>query len=147
MILDMKQITYISILLVLATAFIVYNFVVYTQKEIYGNVVLSEKAFNGQNLWLNNNCNSCHQIYGLGGYLGPDLTNVYSFRKKNDSYIKAMFNSGTKSMPVFHFTEIEKDELLQFLIEVDQTGISPNPKAQIDFDGWVNINANVGNHE
>lgn len=135
----MKQRKYVLFLLALSTFFLAYNFKIYTGKEDYGNVVLSEKAVRGQNLWLKNNCNSCHQVYGLGGYLGPDLTNIYSFRKQNDSYLKAMFNSGIQSMPLFDFNETQQDELLQFLKEIDQTGLSPNIETEIKFNGWISI--------
>lgn len=143
----MKPRKYLLILLLLSTLFFVYNFFIYTDSSAYGNIHLSEKAVRGENLWLKNNCNSCHQIYGLGGYLGPDLTNVYSFRQKNDAYLKAMFNSGIKTMPLFQFNESEKEELLQFLKEVDQTGHYPNINAKINTDGWVEIQYKKDAHE
>jgi nitric oxide reductase subunit C len=143
----MKPRKYLFILLLLSTIFLVYNFFIYTDSSAYGNVHLSEKAVRGENLWLKNNCNSCHQIYGLGGYLGPDLTNVYSFRQNNDAYLKAMFNSGIKTMPLFQFNESEKEELLQFLKEVDQTGHYPNINAKINRDGWVEIKYKNDTHE
>jgi nitric oxide reductase subunit C len=143
----MKPRKYLLILLLLSTLFLVYNFIIYTDNSAYGTIRLSEKAIRGENLWLNNNCNSCHQIYGLGGYLGPDLTNVYSFRKNNDAYLKAMFNSGIKTMPLFHFNESEKEELLQFLKEIDQTGHYPNINAKINADGWVEIKYKNDTHE
>ncbi len=143
----MKPRKYLLILLLLSTLFFVYNFFIYADSSAYGNIHLSEKAVRGENLWLKNNCNSCHQIYGLGGYLGPDLTNVYSFRQKNDTYLKAMFNSGIKTMPLFQFNESEKEELLQFLKEVDQTGHYPNINAKINTDGWVEIQYKKETHE
>ncbi|MGL2962803.1 c-type cytochrome [Flavobacterium sp. RSB2_4_14] len=111
----------------------------YTSKEDYGKIHLSKKAIQGENIWLNNNCNSCHQLYGLGGYLGPDLTNVYSNKNKNEYYLKAMFNSGLKSMPKFKFSSYEKETLIQFLKEVDQTGYYPNTSAVSEYNGWVVI--------
>lgn len=143
----MKPKKNLLILLLLTTLFFVYNFFIYTDNSSYGNIHLSEKAIRGENLWLKNNCNSCHQIYGLGGYLGPDLTNVYSFRQNNDAYLKAMFNSGIKTMPLFQFNESEKEELLQFLKEVDQTGHYPNINAKINRDGWVEIKYKNDTHE
>lgn len=135
------------LLLLLLTVFGTYNYNIYNDQSAFGKIKLSEKALQGEKIWLKNNCNSCHQLYGLGGYLGPDLTNVYAFRKKNDTYLKAMFNSGTKAMPNFDFNETEKEELLQFLIEVDKTGHYPNIKASIETDGWVKIQYKNENHE
>ncbi|WP_169051715.1 cytochrome c [Flavobacterium sp. H122] len=93
----------------------------------------------GQQLWQKNNCFNCHQLYGLGGYLGPDLTNIYSNPNKGPGYIRAMLKSGVKTMPVFHFSKQETDALLSFLKEVDKTGQYPNYNANMKPDGWVEI--------
>ena len=68
-----------------------------------------------------------HQLYGLGGYLGPDLTNVYSKTASNEAYIKGIIKSGVKQMPAFEISEEEMNALLQFLKNVDQSG-SSNPQ-------------------
>jgi nitric oxide reductase subunit C len=130
---------YLLILLVLVTIFTLYNFNIYSSKDNYTTIRLTEKAIKGENIWLQNNCNSCHQIYGLGGYLGPDITNVYSREGKGEKYIKTIVNSGIKSMPKFNFNEEEKDLLVQFFKEVDQTGYYPDINATISNDGWVTI--------
>ena len=123
----------------LMSAFVVYNAILYTSEKNYYEVKLSEKGIAGENIWLKNNCNSCHQIYGLGGYLGPDLTNVYSKKHAGESYIKAIVNSGIRSMPKFNFSETEKDNLVQFLKEIDQTGYYPNTEVKIGKDGWLDV--------
>lgn len=138
---------YLFLLLLLLALFSSYNYIIYTDTSAYGKVQLSEKALQGEKLWLQNNCNSCHQIYGLGGYLGPDLTNVYAFRKCDEGYLKSMFNSGIKAMPKFDFNETEKAGLLQFLKEIDQTGHYPNTKSTIEADGWVKIQNQNETHE
>lgn len=128
---------YLLFLSLLISLFFAYNFIIYTSKEDYGTIHLSKKAIQGETIWLKKNCNSCHQFYGLGGYLGPDLTNVYS--KRDEANIKAMLNSGVNTMPKFSFNETEKDALIQFLKEVDQTGYYPNKEAAIEPNGWVKI--------
>jgi nitric oxide reductase subunit C len=100
---------------------------------------LSPMAVKGQQLFQNNRCWSCHQLYGLGGYLGPDLTNVYSAEGKGPTYIKAFLNSGVKSMPQFTFSEEEKNELVEYFKQVDETGIYPNYDAEIEATGWVKL--------
>lgn len=117
-----------------------YNISLYTQ-NISGSTAptLSKQALKGEKLWQENNCTACHQIYGLGGYLGPDLTNISSNPKKGLEYAKAFFNSGTKSMPKFNFSDDEKDQLAAFLQEIDQTGFYPNTEAEFDNSGWVTI--------
>jgi nitric oxide reductase subunit C len=123
----------------LITTFCCYNWVIYTQKNPNYTPILSQKALKGQSLWQENNCFSCHQLYGLGGYLGPDLTNVFSSKGKGPSYIKAFLNSGIKAMPQFSFSENDKEALVAFLKEVDQTGYYPNYQAKIKPNGWVAI--------
>lgn len=136
---------YLLFFLLLLSTFSVYNYFLYTSKTDYGTFHLSEKAIQGENLWLKNNCNSCHQLYGLGGYLGPDLTNVYA--RQNEDYLKAMLNSGIKVMPRFNFNTSEKEALVLFLNEVDQTGYYPNIEAKLETDGWVDIKRKILDYE
>ncbi|TDQ25400.1 c-type cytochrome [Tenacibaculum caenipelagi] len=127
----------IAVIGVLITFFCFYNFLIYTSKEKETPVKLSKKAIKGQKIWQDNNCWSCHQVYGLGGYLGPDLTNIYS--TKDSNYIKAMLNSGIQSMPKFSFTEEDKEAIVAYLKTIDSTGYYPNYEAIIKPNGWVEL--------
>lgn len=129
----------IIVIVTLMLIFIGYNFFIYTSNRTKNDIKLTEVALKGQKLWQNNNCWSCHQIYGLGGYLGPDLTNIYSNNKKGKEYIKAFLNSGIKSMPKFNFSEDEKEALAVFLQQIDKTGYYPNKNADFKINGWVEI--------
>lgn len=131
--------SYILTIAILIALFGVYNYVVYNTDGYVTVEKLSPLAVKGQQLFQNNRCWSCHQLYGLGGYFGPDLTNIYSSEGKGPTYIKAFLNSGVKSMPQFHFSEAEKDALVQYLKQVDETGIYPNFNAQIETTGWVKL--------
>jgi len=137
-----NQLYYRLFFLLLVAFFFCYNFRIYNQNSDYGAVHLSKKALAGENLWRQYNCNSCHQLYGLGGYIGPDLTNIYSQPGKGAPQIIAMLNSGVKAMPLFHFTESEKEELVNFFKAVDQTGKYPNHQAVIEPNGWVSFKTN-----
>ena len=130
---------YIFAIAILLAFFAIYNLIVYNSDGYVSVEKLSPAAVHGQQLFQKNRCWSCHQLYGLGGYLGPDLTNVYSDENKGPLYIKAFLNSGVKSMPLFDFSEEEKDALVQYLKQVDQTGIYPNFDADFEASGWVKI--------
>lgn len=84
-----------------------------------------EGAGKGKLLFQKNNCISCHQIFGLGGYMGPDLTNVISAPGKGELYAKSFIKNGTQRMPNFNFTDEEADALIAYLKQVDAAGISP----------------------
>jgi len=127
---------YKILITIFVLGFSFYNFLIYNQ-EAPTEVYLSEDAIKGQQLFQNKNCISCHQLYGLGGYLGPDLTNIVS--KRGDIYVKAMLNSGIASMPKFNFSDDESNSILQFLKAVDHTGIYPNLNSTSNIYGWVNI--------
>ncbi len=130
---------YIFVIAILLALFGFYNYVVYNTDGYVAVEKLSPTAVKGQQLFQSNRCWSCHQLYGLGGYLGPDLTNIYSSEGKGPNYIKAFLNSGVKSMPQFNFSEEEKDALVEYLRLVDETGIYPNYDAEIEASGWVKI--------
>jgi len=124
---------------ILVMVFLVYNAIVYFQGATINNHKLSETALKGEQLYQEYNCTACHQIYGLGGYLGPDLTNVISVKGKGEGYVKAFLNSGVKSMPKFNFSEEEKSALVAFLSAVDKTGFYPNYEAEKNTLGWIEL--------
>ncbi len=114
----------LSVFLSLIVLFLLYSAVLYCReyKEVLPADVLAQ---DGKMIWQQKNCVSCHQLYGLGGHLGPDLTNVYG--KKGEPYIKAFLQSGTTVMPNYHLTENEMQALISFLKYTSSTGISdPN---------------------
>ena len=127
------------VMAILIIFFVIYNIVVYTQGTSNNTLLMSEKAIKGEQLYQDYNCTSCHQFYGLGGYLGPDLTNVISSKNKGPEYVKAFLNSGVKAMPKFNFTEEEKEAFVQFFNEVDQTGYYPIEEAVKEPNGWVDM--------
>lgn len=79
----------------------------------------SVQAAAGKQLYQRHNCQACHQLYGLGGYLGPDLTTAWSDPKRGPAYLRALLQSGGSRMPNFHFTKNEVASLLAYLRSVD----------------------------
>ncbi|WKZ61392.1 MAG: cytochrome c [Cyclobacteriaceae bacterium] len=108
---------YVGLLL----SFSVYTMFVYTQPVVVDAQISADPAV-GKMIWQERNCSACHQLYGLGGFLGPDLTNVYSATGKGSLYIKAFVSSGTTVMPSFDMSEKELEHLLAFLAHVDASG-------------------------
>ena len=88
----------------------------------------------GKRIWQKYNCNACHQVYGLGGFLGPDLTNVYG---KGAGYIKAFLQNGTQVMPDFKLSEEEKNDLVAYLRYLDRLGKADPRTFKILRDGSI----------
>lgn len=106
---------------ILIVSFLVYSIGVYTSGTAASenNPILDAAAIEGKKLWQKHNCSSCHQLYGLGGFIGPDLTTTIS--RKGGAYAKAIILSGTKRMPHYSLTEQEADAITNFLSYVDTT--------------------------
>jgi nitric oxide reductase subunit C len=107
---------------------------------LYSHLPVSKPNFNvsekkGKALWQKHNCTACHQIYGLGGYLGPDLTNEYSLR--GPTFIHIFLQAGNATMPNYHLSESEIQELTDYLKSVDQTGKSDPRKFSINANGTI----------
>lgn len=124
----------ISVLLFLLFSFLCYSFYLYYYLPVK-STSHSLEAATGKLYWQKYNCNACHQIYGLGGYLGPDLTNVYS--KRGPDYIKAFLKNGTSIMPAFHLTEKETKDLVSFLKDIDASGSSDPKTFTSRYDGII----------
>jgi nitric oxide reductase subunit C len=111
----------------LFVAYLLYSIIVYT-KGTEKNIVVSadeqSRIKNGSHLFQRYNCTACHQLYGLGGYLGPELTTAYSDPVRGELYMKAFLKAGGPRMPNFHFKEEEVNALISFFKYVDTTAIT-----------------------
>jgi nitric oxide reductase subunit C len=138
---SLKEIrTYRFIMIVLVVVFGLYNVVVYNSShEKAIDYVYTESALRGAKIYQKYNCTACHQLYGLGGYLGPDLTNCASMDNRGPEYIKAIVNAGVKTMPKFNFTDQELNDIVSFLKNVDSTGFYPNRHSKTRLSGWVEL--------
>ena len=111
------------IFVVIASSFFFMTFFVYSNYPDRGiHKKLSPDAKQGLALWQRNNCQVCHQIYGFGGFLGPDLTNIMARRPDEDW--TEILTVGRKQMPAFHFNEGDRTAILAYLRAVDETGQS-----------------------
>jgi nitric oxide reductase subunit C len=111
-------------LFTMLVAFVAYSYAVYTSRAP-GDITGNAMAIRGKGAFQKYNCIACHQLYGLGGYMGPDLTNVLSEAGKGEAYAAAFLKSGTRRMPNFNLSDEEIACLLAYLRAVDATGVSP----------------------
>jgi nitric oxide reductase subunit C len=126
----------------LCAAFAVYSLYVYTAgTESAPGRPLTPSVKAGLDLFQQKNCVACHQFYGLGGYMGPDLTNVVSDPDKGGVYARSFLESGTSRMPDYGFSESEIDDLIQFLEFVDATGQYPPKQPELRWYGTVAYDA------
>lgn len=100
---------------VLVACFAVQTVLVYTDEKAEP---LSEHALGGRRLWHQHNCQACHQLYGQGGFLGPDLTNFAS--RMNSTRMKSLLTVGSGQMPPFDFDDDEISQMTAFLDAMDQ---------------------------
>lgn len=129
--------TSILLFVVLAAAFLGYSFHLYSKSEPEQTTFNKTLASEGRLVWQKYNCQSCHQLYGLGGYLGPDLTNVYSALYKGEDYIKGFVLGGTNQMPAFALNDSEMVQLMEFLKMTDASGVSDPRLFTVTKDGMI----------
>lgn len=126
----------IKVFVLLGLLFLFFGYSFYLYKLNYSPensaTALADK---GKKLWQAKNCGACHQIYGLGGYLGPDLTNIYSTRSKE--HIKAFLHTGTNIMPAFNLNDSEVSQIVAYLKSIDATGIAAPYRLKIKYDGSI----------
>lgn len=82
---------------------------------------LSEAAREGRALWQAYACQTCHQFYGQGGFLGPDLTNAAS--RVDSTRLVSLLTVGSGQMPPLGFTDAEAAAMAAFLREMDRPEI------------------------
>jgi len=124
----------IIIAAVLLPAFLFYTAYIYVSPPS-GRIYSSTEVSRGKAVWQKYNCQACHQVYGLGGFLGPDLTNVYS--KRGRDFIHAFLLTGSPVMPVFKLTNEEMNDLTAFLRNIDSSGTADPRSFKLSIDGTI----------
>jgi nitric oxide reductase subunit C len=94
------------------------------------NTPLSAQAVLGSKVWHRHNCQACHQIYGFGGFLGPDVTNVAARLGDAEGSVEALaerlatvLTTGSERMPAFHLEPEDRLALATFFVELSETGV------------------------
>jgi nitric oxide reductase subunit C len=83
---------------------------------------LTPQVVAGKLVWERNNCIGCHTLLGEGAYFAPELGNVYTRFGNSTDAIKIFIATrpaqgvpGRRSMPQFHLSDTELENLAQFL--------------------------------
>lgn len=118
----------------LVVAFLSYSGYLYSHLPVKAATITNE-ADKGKAIWQQYNCNACHQIYGQGGYLGPDLTNAYS--RRGPAFLAVLIGNGTNIMPNYHLSETEIKELINYLKNIDASGKSDPKTFIIQSNGFI----------
>ena len=113
----------LSVFILLFTSYTVYSSWVYTKGTDRGTVMNAQEQ-EGKKIYQQYNCTSCHQIFGLGGYLGPELTTVISDKRRGEAYARIYLQSGAIRMPNFHFTPEQINNIIAYLKYVDANAFS-----------------------
>ena len=129
---DFAQTPMRTLLSALCAIFVVYSVLIYTTSPAHGPEASAEER-TGFHVWQTHNCVSCHQLYGLGGYMGPDLTNVSS--TSGEERIRTFVRYGTGRMPAHVLSDSEIDGLVAFLAWVDRSGRSKVPEEAVHWTG------------
>ncbi|HEX9729589.1 MAG TPA: cytochrome c [Gemmatimonadales bacterium] len=103
------------LLSVLLTGFVVQTALVYSDER---HEPLSNAAVRGREIWHRDACQVCHQLYGNGGFLGPDLTNA--FGRVDPVRLRSLLTVGSGQMPAFRLTDDEVNDVREFLRSMDR---------------------------
>ncbi len=106
------------LLTVLTACFVVQSGLVYSDDV---DIELSEEAVRGRKLFHQYSCQVCHQLWGQGGFLGPDLTNAGS--RVDEARLSSLLTYGSGQMPALHMSAGEIAALRAFLTEIDRPDI------------------------
>ena len=105
-------------MVVLVLSFVAQTTLVYSDER---SEPLSEAAMSGRALWHREACQTCHQLYGQGGFLGPDLTNAAS--RVDPTRLASLLQVGSGQMPALHLTDAEIADVSAFLSEIDRPDV------------------------
>ena len=102
----------------LVASFLVQTTLVYTDPP--RPEPMTGAALEGAKLWHEHNCQSCHQLYGFGGFLGPDLTNFTA--RTTEQRLREVMTGQSAQMPAFDLGEDGLNQMWEFLAYMNETG-------------------------
>lgn len=114
-----------TVLAILLCGYAVFSVWVYQEGTRHPEASLSEAARRGKQQFQNANCVACHQLFGLGGYMGPDLTLVTS--RRSEAEIRWILQNGMGRMPNPGLDEAGSDDLIAYLRAVRAVSSVPRP--------------------
>jgi len=88
---------------------------------VYGDAregPIDEAAQRGRQIWHERGCQACHQLWGNGGFLGPDLTNAAS--RVDDVRLGQLLTVGSGQMPAMGLSEAQIADVRAFLESIDR---------------------------
>jgi nitric oxide reductase subunit C len=111
-----------ALLAVLVLTFVGQTWLVYGDEGT--EVRLEGDALAGSQLWHDGGCQTCHQIYGYGGFIGPDLTNLRGRLGAPGmaARLDDVLVTGPGQMPDFGMPPEDRARIGAFLTEMDRTG-------------------------
>lgn len=101
-----KIITIASLLITL------YCLLIYSFRSVHPKKDFSVEAQMGYLVWQKNKCFACHKIYGLGGFIAPDLTSIT--QRLDQKTFEHIIKKGTRNMPRYSLTKKEINHLYSF---------------------------------
>jgi nitric oxide reductase subunit C len=102
----------------LVACFVIQSGLVYSDDT---DLVLSETAIEGRRLFHVYACQVCHQTWGQGGFLGPDITNAAS--RVDSARLTLLLTVGSGQMPVFGFSGSQIASIRAYLQELDRPDV------------------------
>lgn len=88
-------------------------------------VALSSNAREGQTIFRSHGCQSCHALFGMGGFLGPDLTNAA--RRVPPARFAELLQDGSGPMPAYHLDGLQRAAVFAYLEAINATGQGTPP--------------------
>lgn len=91
---------------------------------------ITAQARQGQALFRSHGCQSCHALFGMGGFLGPDLTNAAA--RVPPARFDELLQSGSGPMPAYHLQAPDRAALWAYLQALDASGQGTPPPPPAD---------------
>ncbi|HAK57041.1 MAG: cytochrome c [Vicinamibacterales bacterium] len=108
----------------LVATYVVVSVVAYTDFPRRASIPpLTELEHEGLLVWRRHNCQACHQVFGFGGFLGPDLTNRVGDDTATDA-LRPLLTRGSNRMPGLDLPLAEQDAVLAYLRRLNRSGRS-----------------------